>query len=173
MHPCKWQIQDWNPGQRCGWPVVSLAKPPGALVRQPQEGIRVLGREIWAKVQPSNLLPSWTWPCFLRAAWEPSWDQPPAFPAAGWMPSVYDGADASLMGLPTFAESCMRTMCLRNSASHLSGWRFSPVLALPEVCMLFSVVIVSTDYCYVCYMAPGILWLAVTIPGDSVSLFSF
>lgn len=65
----------------------------------------------------------------------------------GWKPSAYMRVDASVMGLFTFAEGCLSTICSRSSALSISGWRLSTCTALLEDWMLISVVIISTDFC--------------------------
>ena len=125
--PCKWQNQGLNPGQKHGWHGLRPMRPSGAQILQAQEeGNQGLerGRGIRDEVQSRNLPYSWTWPRLQRATWEPSWNHPSAFSAAGWMPSAYTVVDALWVGLPTFEEGCLRTVCLRSSAFSPPSGRF-------------------------------------------------
>ena len=117
----------WSSPSEAFWgsdPAGSGGRKSGSGKRKRNQGLE-RGRGIRDEVQSRNLPCSWTWPRLLRATWEPSWNHPSAFSAAGWMPSAYTVVDALWVGLPTFEEGCLRTVCLRSSAFSPPGGRFS------------------------------------------------
>lgn len=120
------RIRAWTQAKSMDGMVFAQRPSGGQILQAQEEGNQGLkrGRGIRDEVKSRDLPCSWVWPHLLRAAWEPSWNHPSAFSAAGWMPSAYTVVDALWVDLPTFEEDCLRTVCLRSSAFSPPGGRF-------------------------------------------------